>query len=250
MSVSVDLNDKVMLITGASRGIGSAIAEKAAQSGATVIGTSTTAHGVDYIDSLLAKYDGFGKRLDVTQPETFETFFSEINEQVGHIDILVNNAGLTRDNVIFRMKDQDWVDVLETNLSAIYRLSKSVLRPMIKNRFGRIINMGSAAGSMGNPGQVNYSASKAGIIGFSKALALEVAHKNITVNTIAPGFVATDMTAKLTENYMAHVLTKIPMQRLGSTDEIAQMVLFLASDAAAYITGETIHINGGLYMAS
>jgi len=163
---------------------------------------------------------------------------------------LVNNAGLTRDNVIFRMKDQDWVDVLETNLSAIYRLSKSVLRPMIKNRFGRIINMGSAAGSMGNPGQVNYSASKAGIIGFSKALALEVAHKNITVNTIAPGFVATDMTAKLTENYMAHVLTKIPMQRLGSTEEIAQMVLFLASDAAAYITGETIHINGGLYMAS
>jgi len=250
MSVSVDLNDKVMLITGASRGIGCAIAEKAAQSGATVIGTSTTAHGVDYIDSLLAKYDGFGKRLDVTQPESFEAFFSEIHERVGHIDILVNNAGLTRDNVIFRMKDQDWVDVLETNLSAIYRLSKSVLRPMIKNRFGRIINMGSAAGSMGNPGQVNYSASKAGIIGFSKALALEVAHKNITVNTIAPGFVATDMTAKLTENYMAHVLTKIPMQRLGSTEEIAQMVLFLASDAAAYITGETIHINGGLYMAS
>jgi 3-oxoacyl-[acyl-carrier protein] reductase len=250
MSVSVDLNDKVMLITGASRGIGCAIAEKAAQSGATVIGTSTTAHGVDYIDSLLAKYDGFGKRLDVAQPETFEAFFSEIHERVGHIDILVNNAGLTRDNVIFRMKDQDWVDVLETNLSAIYRLSKSVLRPMIKNRFGRIINMGSAAGSMGNPGQVNYSASKAGIIGFSKALALEVAHKNITVNTIAPGFVATDMTAKLTENYMAHVLTKIPMQRLGSTEEIAQMVLFLASDAAAYITGETIHINGGLYMAS
>lgn len=250
MSVSVNLNDKVMLVTGASRGIGYAIAEKAAQSGATVIGTSTTAHGVDYIDSLLAKYDGFGKCLDVTQPETFETFFAEIHERVGSIDILVNNAGLTRDNVIFRMKDQDWVDVLETNLSAIYRLSKCVLRPMIKNRFGRIINMGSVAGSMGNPGQVNYSASKAGMIGFSKALAQEVAHKNITVNTIAPGFVATDMTAKLTENYMAHVLNRIPMQRLGSTEEIAQTVLFLASNAAAYITGETIHINGGLHMAS
>ncbi|MBO2649512.1 3-oxoacyl-ACP reductase FabG [Shewanella algae] len=247
MSVTLDLSGKIALVTGATRGIGKSIATTLAEAGAIVFGTATSERGAEAISAYLGD-KGHGLVLNVTDPQSVENLFASIKEKAGDVDILVNNAGITRDNLLMRMKEDEWQDILDTNLTSLFRLSKPVMRSMMKKRHGRIINIGSVVGTMGNAGQVNYSAAKAGLIGFTKSLAREVASRQITVNAIAPGFIQTDMTDELTEDQQQAIMSQVPMERLGQAQEIANAVLFLASDAAAYITGETLHVNGGMYM--
>ncbi|WP_096619938.1 3-oxoacyl-ACP reductase FabG [Candidatus Enterovibrio altilux] len=244
----MDLNGKIALITGASRGIGRAIAELLAERGATVVGTATAESGAAVISDYLLGENGKGYVLNVTSAEFIDTVLKSIKEEFGDIDILVNNAGTTRDNLLIRMKEDDWQYIIDTNLTSIFRMSKVVLSTMMKKRNGRIINVGSVVGTMGNPGQANYSAAKAGIVGFTKSLAREVASRGITVNTVAPGFIETDMTRALDDDQYSVILAQVPTGRLGYPREIAATVAFLASDDAAYITGETLHVNGGMYM--
>ena len=238
---------KIALVTGASRGIGRAIAEKLIACGATVIGTATSENGAKAISEYLGN-KGKGFVLNVTETDSIEKFLADVRAEFGEIDIFVNNAGITRDNLLMRMKDDEWQDIIDTNLSSVFRLSKAVMRAMMKKRYGRIITIGSVVGTMGNAGQANYAAAKAGVIGFSKSLAREVASRGITVNVVAPGFIETDMTRALTEDQRAGILSQVPANRLGDAKEIASAVAFLASDEAGYITGETLHVNGGMYM--
>ena len=240
------LEGKVALVTGASRGIGRAIATQLKTLGAVVIGTATSESGAEKISEYLG--EGSGLVLNVTCADSINTLFANIKAKHGDVDILVNNAGITRDNLLMRMKDDEWQDIIDTNLTSLFKLSKPVMRSMMKKRFGRIISIGSVVGTMGNAGQVNYSAAKAGLIGFTKSLAREVASRQITVNAIAPGFIQTDMTDELTPEQQQAIMSQVPMERLGQAQEIANAVLFLASDSAAYITGETLHVNGGMYM--
>jgi len=245
------LENQIALVTGASRGIGAAIAQTLGQQGAVVIGTATSPSGAEKISAALKEADikGVGIALDVNDAEQIEAVLKQITEQFGAVSILVNNAGITKDTLMMRMSDEDWDAVISTNLSSIYRMSKAVLRPMMKARTGRIISISSVVGHMGNAGQVNYAAAKAGMSGFSKSLAAEVGSRNITVNCVAPGFIDTDMTAELPEDIKTQMLARIPLNRLGNVNEIAATVAFLASSNAAYISGETIHVNGGMYMA-
>ena len=247
----INLNDKVALVTGASRGIGAAIAEQLGAAGATVIGTATSESGAEKISARLQELGirGTGKVLNVTDADSVAELMKSVQGEFGTPSILVNNAGITKDNLLMRMSDDEWFDVINTNLSSIYRLSKAVLRGMMKARWGRIINISSVVGSMGNAGQSNYAATKAGVSGFARSLAAEVGSRGITVNTVAPGFIDTDMTKGLPEEQKAGLLSNIPVGRLGKPEEIAAVVVFLASDAAAYVSGETIHVNGGLYMS-
>lgn len=240
------LTGKVALVTGASRGIGKAIATQLQTLGATVIGTATSAQGADNISEYLGA--GNGLVLNVTSDDSIAQVFEAIKVAHGGVDILVNNAGITRDNLFMRMKDEEWHDIIDTNLTSVFKVSKAAIRPMMKKRNGRIINIGSVVGSMGNAGQVNYSTAKAGLLGFTKSLAREIASRGITVNTVAPGFIDTDMTKTLTDEQKEGIFSQVPANRLGKPEEIASTVAFLASDAAAYITGETIHVNGGMYM--
>jgi len=244
-------NPQVALVTGASRGIGAAIAQALGKQGAVVIGTATSASGAEAIAAHLktAGVNGVGMALDVTQPEQIDAVLKQISEQYGDVTILVNNAGITKDTLLMRMKDEDWDAVLNTNLKSVFRMSQAVLRPMMKARQGRIINISSVVGHMGNAGQTNYAAAKAGMTGFTKSMAQEVGSRGITVNCVAPGFIDTDMTAELPEEIKAKMLERIAVGRLGQAEEIAATVAFLASPAAAYITGETIHVNGGMYCA-
>ena len=244
----MSLSGKIALVTGASRGIGRATAETLVARGATVIGTATSEGGAAAISEYLGE-QGRGMVLNVTSDESIAELFAAIKAEFGDVDILVNNAGITRDNLLMRMKEDEWQSIIDTNLSSIYRLSKAVLRAMMKKRHGRIISIGSVVGSMGIAGQANYSAAKAGVLGFTRSLAQEVASRGITVNAVAPGFIETDMTRALDENQRAKTLANVPMGRLGEPEEIAKTVAFLASDDAAYITGETLHVNGGMYMA-
>ena len=237
----------IALVTGASRGIGKAIAERFAKDGFFVIGTATTDNGAAAISAYLGD-DGLGMCLDVANPESIEAVMATISDNYGTPAVLVNNAGITRDNLLMRMKDQEWDDIISTNLSSVFRMSKAVLRGMMKARSGRIINISSVVGSTGNAGQCNYAAAKAGIIGFTKSMAKEVGSRNITVNTVAPGFIDTDMTKELSDDIKNTLLTGIPRGRLGAAEEIAHAVAFLASEGAAYITGETLHVNGGMFM--
>ncbi|MGD8172296.1 3-oxoacyl-ACP reductase FabG [Vibrio sp. TRT 21S02] len=243
----MNLEGKIALVTGASRGIGRAIAELLVERGATVIGTATSENGAAAISEYLGE-NGKGLALNVTDVESIEATLKTINDEFGAIDILVNNAGITRDNLLMRMKDDEWNDIINTNLTPIYRMSKAVLRGMMKKRAGRIINVGSVVGTMGNAGQTNYAAAKAGVIGFTKSMAREVASRGVTVNTVAPGFIETDMTKALNDDQRAATLSNVPAGRLGDPREIASAVVFLASPEAAYITGETLHVNGGMYM--
>ena len=245
------LENQIALVTGASRGIGAAIAQTLGQQGATVIGTATSPSGAETITSALKKagIKGMGVALDVNSAEQIEAVLTQITTSFGAVSILVNNAGITKDTLMMRMSDEDWDAVISTNLSSIYRMSKAVLRPMMKARSGRIISISSVVGHMGNAGQVNYAAAKAGMTGFSKSLATEVGSRGITVNCVAPGFIETDMTAELPEDIKTQMLARIPLNRLGHVEEIAATVAFLASPNAAYISGETIHVNGGMYMA-
>ena len=242
------MQGKIALVTGATRGIGRAVAEELVSKGAFVIGTATSEKGADSISAYLGK-KGKGLVLNVADQASIDAVLEQIKQEFGDIDILVNNAGITRDNLLMRMKDEEWFDILQTNLSSVYHLSKAVLRTMMKKRFGRIINIGSVVGSMGNAGQRNYCAAKAGLIGFSKALAKEVASRGITVNVVAPGFIATDMTDVLSEELKNNLLTQIPAGRLGEPKDIAKAVAFLASEDASYINGTTLHVNGGMYMS-
>ncbi len=245
------LNDQVALVTGASRGIGQAIASALGAEQATVIGTATSQAGADSISSAFAEkgIKGTGMVLDVGDADSIANCLKQVNDSYGAPDILVNNAGITRDNLLMMMKDDQWNDIINTNLSSVFRMSKAVIRAMMKKRNGRIINISSVVGSTGNAGQTNYAAAKAGLVGFSKSLAREIGSRNITVNTVAPGFIDTDMTRELAEEQRAAMASQIPLGRLGSAEEVAATVVFLASPAAAYITGETIHVNGGMYMA-
>ncbi|MEO0437380.1 MAG: 3-oxoacyl-ACP reductase FabG [Pseudomonadota bacterium] len=243
------MENKVAIVTGASRGIGRAIAEHLASAGHTVIGTATTDSGAQAITRALESTGGVGKTLNVTDPDSVSHLLNEVNESSGAPLILVNNAGITRDNILLRMKVDEWDQVVDTNLTALYRLSKAVLRGMTKARWGRIVNITSVVGAMGNAGQSNYAATKAGAAGFTRALAREVGSRNITVNAVAPGFIDTDMTQALTDDQRSLMLSQIPLARLGAPEEIASLVSFLCGDGAAYITGETIQINGGMYMA-
>ncbi|MEI9597772.1 3-oxoacyl-ACP reductase FabG [Moellerella wisconsensis] len=243
----MSFDGKIALVTGASRGIGRAIAENLAQRGAIVIGTATSDSGAEAISTYLGD-KGKGFALNVTDQTSIDQTLADIRKEFGEIDILVNNAGITRDNLLMRMKDDEWQDIIDTNLSSVYRLSKAVIRSMMKKRCGRIISIASVVGVMGNAGQTNYSAAKAGLIGFSKSLAREIASRGITVNVVAPGFIETDMTRALTDEQRAGILSQVPADRLGDAKEIASAVAFLASDEAAYITGETLHVNGGMYM--
>ena len=241
----------VILVTGATRGIGKSIACSLVRSDNYAVGTATSEQGAESITNYMKelKINGIGRVLDVSNGESVKNLISEISDSIGTPTILVNNAGITRDQLLMRMNEEDWDDVLETNLKSIYRLSKACLRGMMKNRWGRIINVGSVVGSMGNSGQSNYSASKSGMQGFSRALAREVGSRNITVNTVSPGFIETDMTSQLPEEGKNIMLEKIPLGRMGSPQEVACVVKFLASSSGDYITGETIHVNGGLYMS-
>ena len=246
-----NLINQIALVTGASRGIGAAIAQELGKQGATVIGTATTVGGADNINASLkaASIKGLGIALDVNDPVQIEAVLAEIASKFGEITILVNNAGITRDTLLMRMKTEDWDAVISTNLTSVYRMSQAVLRPMMKARTGRIISISSVVGHMGNAGQTNYAAAKAGMAGFTKSLAAEVGSRNITVNCVAPGFIDTDMTAELPEAIKTKMLENVPLGRLGNVNEIAATVAFLASPSAAYITGETIHVNGGMYSA-
>jgi len=241
------LDGQVALVTGASRGIGAAIAETLANAGATVVGTATSDSGADGISAALGD-KGRGLVLDIASEESVQAAIKDIQGQEGAPTIVVNNAGITRDNLLMRMKAEEWDDVLSTNLSGAYRVSKAVLRGMMKAKHGRIINIASVIGITGNAGQANYAAAKAGMIGFSKSLAKEIGSRNITVNVVAPGFIDTDMTRVLPEEQRAALLGQIPLGRLGEAQDIAAAVAFLASDAGAYITGETLHVNGGMLM--
>ena len=243
------LDGKLVLVTGASRGIGKAIALTLGRDGATVIGTATTESGAENISKVFAdkKISGKGIKLNVTDNEQIASLVKIVNEEFGPIDILINNAGITRDNILLRMKEDEWEDIIDTNLTSIYKMSKSVLRGMIKNRSGRIISITSVVGAMGNAGQSNYAAAKAGMIGFTKSLAREVGVRGITVNAIAPGFIETDMTDSLPDEQKEALTAQIPMGRLGTADEVAKAVLFLAGNGGSYITGQTLHVNGGMY---
>ena len=242
------MQGKIALVTGATRGIGRAVAEELVSKGAFVIGSATSEKGAESISAYLGE-KGRGLVLNVADQASIDAVLEQIKQEFGDIDILVNNAGITRDNLLMRMKDEEWFDILQTNLSSVYHLSKAMLRTMMKKRFGRIINIGSVVGSMGNAGQTNYCAAKAGLIGFSKALAKEVASRGITVNVVAPGFIATDMTDVLSEELKNNLLTQIPAGRLGEPKDIAKAVAFLASEDASYINGTTLHVNGGMYMS-
>ena len=246
----MSVTNRIALVTGASRGIGQAIALELGRQGATVIGTATTEAGAEAISGTFAAagVKGAGKVLNVTAATAVEELIKAIEGEFGAISILVNNAGITRDTLLMRMKDEDWDAVINTNLSSVFRTSKAVLRGMMKARHGRIINIASVVGATGNPGQANYAAAKAGMVGFAKSLAREVGSRGITVNTVAPGFIDTDMTRALTDEQRNALLANIPLGRLGAAQDIANAVAFLASDAAAYITGETLHVNGGMFM--
>jgi 3-oxoacyl-[acyl-carrier protein] reductase len=250
MSNNTLLEGQIALVTGASRGIGAAIAQELGKQGATVIGTATSASGADNINASLqaAGIKGKGLALDVNDAAQIEAVLAQIATEFGSVSILVNNAGITKDTLLMRMSDEDWNAVISTNLTSVYRMSQAVLRPMMKARVGRIISISSVVGHMGNAGQVNYAAAKAGMTGFTKSLAQEVGSRNITVNCVAPGFIETDMTAELPENIKTKMLERVPLGRLGHVNEIAATVAFLASPSAAYITGETIHVNGGMLM--
>ena len=245
------LKGEVALVTGASRGIGSAIADLLGERGATVIGTATSERGAEAISERLqqAGISGQGMVLNVTDPASIDGLMKAVSDQYGAPSILVNNAGITRDNLLMRMKEDEWLDIIHTNLTSVYRLSKACLRSMMKARHGRIISIASVVGATGNPGQANYAAAKAGVVGFSKSLAREVGARGITVNVVAPGFIDTDMTRELPEAQREALLAGIPLTRLGEAREIAGAVAFLASTEAAYITGETLHVNGGMFMA-
>jgi len=244
------LSDQIALVTGASRGIGQAIAHALGRQGATIIGTATTEGGAQNISAALesAGLKGIGMVLNIADADSISACLKRVTADYGPPDILVNNAGITRDSLLMKMKDEQWNDIINTNLSSVFRMSKAVIRPMMKKRSGRIINISSVVGVTGNPGQTNYAASKAGLIGFSKSLAREIGSRNITVNTVAPGFIDTDMTREMSGDQRQKLTSQIPLGRLGSTDDIASAVIFLASPGAAYITGETIHVNGGMYM--
>jgi len=243
------LKEKLVLVTGASRGIGRAIALTLGDAGATVIGTATSDEGAANISTTFAENNilGKGMKLNVTDNDQISALIKSITEDYGSVDILVNNAGITRDNILVRMKEDEWDDIINTNLSSVYKMSKSVLRGMIKKRSGRIISITSVVGSMGNAGQSNYAAAKAGIMGFTKSLAREVGVRGITVNAIAPGFIKTDMTDALPDEQKEALASQIPLARLGTVDEIAQSVLFLAGESGSYITAQTLHVNGGMF---
>lgn len=246
--MTMDLTGEVVLVTGASRGIGAAIADLLAARGATVVGTATTEAGAQAITDRMAAVGGLGKVLNVTDSACVEAVIEEIGKTIGPVSVLVNNAGITRDQILMRMKDEDWNTILDTNLSSVYRTSKAVMRGMMKARKGRIINIASVIGLTGNAGQSNYAAAKAGIIAFSKSLAKEIGSRGITVNVVAPGFIQTDMTDALPEETKQALMGQIALGRLGNPADIAEAVAFLASPAAAYITGETLNVNGGMYM--
>lgn len=243
-----DLNGEVVLVTGASRGIGAAIADLLAARGAKVVGTATTEPGAQAITARMAATGGIGKVLDVTDSAAVETLIEDISQNIGPVSVLVNNAGITRDQILMRMKDEDWNSILDTNLSSVYRTSKAVMRGMMKARKGRIINIASVVGLTGNAGQTNYAAAKAGIIAFSKSLAKEVGSRGITVNVVAPGFIQTDMTDALPEAAKQALMGQIALGHLGRASDIAEAVAFLAGPSAAYITGETLNVNGGMHM--
>ncbi len=241
------MTKQIALITGASRGIGRAIAERLADDGFFVIGTATSDAGAESISAYLGE-NGKGMKLDVSDSESVTSVIKTINDDFGAPTVLVNNAGITRDNLLMRMKDDEWDDIINTNLTSVFRMSKAVLRGMMKVKTGRIINISSVVGSTGNAGQANYAAAKAGMIGFTKSMAKEVGSRNITVNTVAPGFIDTDMTRELNDDVKNALLSSIPLSRLGEAKEIAHAVAFLASSGASYITGETLHVNGGMFM--
>lgn len=245
------LDNEIALVTGATRGIGKAVALALGREGATVVGTATSESGSENITNYLKEngIKGYGAMLDVTDGDAIEAVLKTMTETLGAAPgILVNNAGITRDNLLMRMKEDEWDAIMETNLKPIYRLSKAVLRPMTKARKGRIISISSVVGAMGNAGQTNYGAAKAGVVGFTKSLAREVAGRNITVNAVAPGFIDTDMTRSLSDEQKSAVIAQVPLGRLGTPEDIAEAVLFLASDRGGYITGTTIHVNGGMFM--
>jgi 3-oxoacyl-[acyl-carrier protein] reductase len=249
--MSLSLKGKVALVTGASRGIGQAIALALGSAGALVIGTATTETGAHSISNTFkaSNIEGLGIVLNVADKDSIDSAIQLIKKQYDMPAILINNAAITQDNLLLRMKEAEWDSVIETNLNSIYRMTKACLRDMLKAQWGRIINISSVVGTTGNPGQVNYAAAKAGLIGFTKSLAQEVGSRAITINAVAPGFIDTDMTRELPEDQHRLLLERIPLQRLGRADEVAAMVAFLASDSAAYITGQTIHVNGGMFMA-
>ncbi len=245
-----DLTNKICLVTGATRGIGKAIATQLGAQGATVVGTATSESGADAISANLQEngIKGRGVVLNVADSDSIDSALKAITEEFGSITVLVNNAGITRDNLMMRMKEEEWDDIMNTNLKSVYRLSKSVMRGMMKARNGRIINITSVVGVSGNAGQANYAAAKAGVIGFTKSLAQEIASRGVTVNAVAPGFIQTDMTNALTDEQKEKMTANIPAGRLGQPDDIAAGVVFLASDESAYVTGTTMHVNGGMYM--
>ncbi|WFF38324.1 3-oxoacyl-ACP reductase FabG [Moraxella nasibovis] len=242
------MSRKIVLVTGASRGIGRAIAQRFADEGCFVIGTATSEKGAEAIEEYLSESDGIGRVLDVCDDEAIDKLFEEIDSVYGGVNVLVNNAGITKDGLLMRMKNEDWADVLDTNLTSIYRTSRRAIRSMMKARFGRIINITSVVGQMGNAGQANYAASKAGVEGFTRALAREIGSRGVTVNCVAPGFVETDMTEELDERLITSMLDAVPLGRMAQPEEIAAAVTFLASDEASYITGEVLAVNGGMYM--
>ncbi len=247
----INLDGQVTLVTGASRGIGRAIAESLGKSGATVVGTATSENGAAAITAYFkeAGINGVGKMLNVTDIDSIGKVLKEITTEYGAITVLVNNAGITRDNLMLRMKEEEWSDIMTTNLTSVYRLSKACLKGMMKARHGRIISISSVVGATGNAGQANYAAAKAGVVGFSKSLAQEIGSRGITVNVVAPGFIDTDMTRDLPEEQRNKLMSNIPLGKLGEAEDIANAVLFLASDMGSYISGETLHVNGGMYMS-
>ncbi|MBS0358792.1 MAG: 3-oxoacyl-ACP reductase FabG [Proteobacteria bacterium] len=241
---------RIALVTGASRGIGQAIAMQLAREGMTVVGTATTEQGAGKISQYFeeARLTGKGMMLNVNDTQGIEQLYKNIQSEFGDLSILVNNAAITKDNLLLRMKTEEWQDVIDTNLTAVFQLTRLCLKSMLKARWGRIVSISSVVGSMGNAGQTNYAAAKAGVIGFSKSLAQEIASRNITVNVVSPGFIDTDMTKDLPEDHRTNLLSRIPAQRLGTPADIADAVAFLTSDKASYITGATLHVNGGMYM--
>ncbi|MEZ5452496.1 MAG: 3-oxoacyl-ACP reductase FabG [Thiothrix sp.] len=251
MDSLISLQGEIALVTGASRGIGRSIAEMLGKAGATVIGTATSEKGAEAISVYMSEagISGKGMMLNVADKDSIDGVVKSVTSEFGTITVLVNNAGITRDNLLMRMKDEEWDDIIATNLTSIFRMSKACMRGMTKAKRGRIISISSVVGASGNPGQTNYAAAKAGLVGFSKSLAREIGSRGITVNVVAPGFIDTDMTRELSEDQRSSLLQNIPLARLGQPDEIAGAVLFLASSLGAYITGETIHVNGGMYMA-